>query len=161
MNYIIQNKQLTLQHIPGNGAWTYQLIIPNTKDIKGKWGDLKVSGTIDGYEIKNKNLGPVKNADKKMAVNAGIRKAINKHGGDTVIVTLYLENQTVNSDTSEIIECFKDAQVLRIFDRLDKVEQIAIIKEIWTAVTDDQKADKIVNAIENLESKKANKIGKH
>ena len=66
MNYIVENEKLTLQYIPGNGAWTYQLIIPNTKDIKGKWGDLKVSGTIDGYEIKNKNLGPVKNSDKKM-----------------------------------------------------------------------------------------------
>ena len=28
----------------------------NTKDIKGKWGDLKVSGKIDNFEIKNKKL---------------------------------------------------------------------------------------------------------
>lgn len=78
MNFIIENEELTLQNIPGNGAWTYQLIIPNTKDIKGKWGDLKVTGTIDGYKIKNKNLGPVKNSDKKMSINSEIRKAINK-----------------------------------------------------------------------------------
>ena len=56
MKYIIENEKLTLQYIPGNGAWTYQLIIPHTKDIKGKWGDLKVSGTIDSYKIKHKNL---------------------------------------------------------------------------------------------------------
>ena len=65
MNYIIQDTPLTIQYIPGNGAWTYQLIIPNTKDIKGKWGDLKVSGTIDHYPIRHKNLVPVKNSDKK------------------------------------------------------------------------------------------------
>ncbi len=152
MNYIINNEELTLQYIPGNGAWTYQLIIPNTKGIKGKWGDLKVSGTIDGYEIKHKNLGPIKNGDKKMSINADIRNAINKSGGDTVRVTLYLENQTVTNDSSEIIACFKDAQVLHIFEQLEKTEQTAILEEIWTAATDEQKTEKIVKAIEKLES---------
>jgi hypothetical protein len=155
MNYIVENEELTLQYIPGNGAWTYQLIIPNTKDIKGKWGDLKVSGTIDGYEIKNKNLGPVKNSDKKISINSEIRNAINKDGGDTVIVTLYLENQTENNDSSEILECFKDAQVFRIFECLDKKEQTEILKEIWSVATDDQKAEKIIKAIENLERKRS------
>lgn len=153
MNYIVKNEKLTLQYIPGNGAWTYQLIIPNTNGIKGKWGDLKVSGTIDGYEIKNKNLAPVKNSDKKMSINSEIRNAIRKDGGDTVIVTLYLENQTESNDSSEILECFKNAQVLRIFERLDKIEQTEILNEIWTVATEDQKAEKIIKAIENLESK--------
>jgi hypothetical protein len=26
-----------------------------------RWGDLKVSGKIDNFKIKNKNLGPMKN----------------------------------------------------------------------------------------------------
>jgi hypothetical protein len=152
MNYIVENEKLILQYIPGNGAWTYQLIIPNTKDIKGKWGDLKVSGTIDGYEIRNKNLGPIKNSDKKMSINSEIRNAINKDGGDSVIVTLYLENQTENKDSSEILECFKDAQVLQIFEQLDKIEKTEILKEIWTVAMDDQKVEKIIKAIEYLES---------
>ncbi|MCB0448718.1 MAG: DUF1905 domain-containing protein [Confluentibacter sp.] len=161
MDYIIKNKKLTLQYIPGNGAWTYQVIIPNTKNIKGKWGDLKVSGTIDGFEIKNKNLGPVKNSDKKLAVNSEIRNAINKDGGDTVIVTLYLENKTENNDSSEIFACFKDAEVLSVFERLDKIEQTEILNEICTVATDDQKAEKIIRAIENLESKRRLTTGKH
>ena len=65
MNFIVENEKLKIQYIPGNGAWTYQLIIPNTKDIKGKWGDLKVSGKIDNFEIKYKNLGPIKTPTKK------------------------------------------------------------------------------------------------
>ena len=154
MNYIVENEKLILQYIRGNGAWTYQLIIPNTKDIKGKWGDLKVSGTIDGYEIKNKNLGPLKTSDKEMSINSEIRNAINKDGGDTVIVTLYLENQTEKNDSSEILECFNDAQVLNIFKRLDKIEQTDILNEIWTVATDHQKAEKIIKAIENLENKR-------
>jgi hypothetical protein len=46
-----------------SGVWTYQLIVPNTKGIKGKWGDLKVSGKIDNFKLKNK-LGPMKNLIK-------------------------------------------------------------------------------------------------
>ena len=72
-----------------DGAWTYQLIIPNTKDIKGKWGDLKVSGTIDSYEIKNKNLGPVKNSDKKMAIK---QEPIIKNGLEKKIMFFSLKN---------------------------------------------------------------------
>lgn len=154
MNYIIKNEKLTLQYIPGNGAWTYQLIIPNTKDIKGKWGELKVSGTIDGYPIKNKNLGPVKNSDKKLAINSEIRNAINKTGGDTVVVNLILENQIAQTNYSEIMECFSDAQVLHIFKRLKKSEQKAILNEISNVETVDQKAEKIVNSIKKLESQK-------
>ncbi len=153
-NYIIENEKLTLQYIPGNGAWTYQLIIPNTKDIKGKWGDLKVSGTIDGFEIKNKNLGPIKNSDKKMAINSEIRNAINKTGGDTVTVTLFLENQNNKTDYSEILECFRDAQVLPIFKKLQKKEQQELLNDISNVATIDQKAEKIVSSIEKLESKR-------
>jgi hypothetical protein len=153
MNYIIEREKLRLQYIPGNGAWTYQLIIPNTKEIKGKWGELKVSGTIDGYAIKNKNLAPVKNADKKMSINSEIRNAINKSGGDSVIVTLYLENKSKNHDSSEILNCFKDAQVLESFERLHTTEQTEILSLIQTAATDDQKAEKIIKAIEHLENK--------
>ena len=154
MNYIIENEKLTLQYIPGNGAWTYQLIIPNTKDIKGKWGDLKVSGTIDGFEIKHKNLGPIKNSDKKMAINSEIRNAINKEGGDTVTVTLYLENQSNKTDYDEILDCFKEAQVLPIFEKLPKNEQVAILNDISNVATVDQKAEKIISSIEKLESKR-------
>ncbi|MGC1514582.1 MAG: DUF1905 domain-containing protein [Maribacter sp.] len=153
MNYIIENEKLTLQYIQGNGAWTYQLIIPNTKNIKGKWGDLKVSGTIDGFEIKHRNLGPVKNSDKKISINSEIRNAIHKEGGDTVIVTLYLENQIKKNDRSEILECFRDAQVLHIFKRLNRIEQAEMLNEIFTAATDVHKADKIIQVIKVLEGK--------
>ena len=154
MNYLVENEELTLQYIPENGAWTYQLIIPHTKEIKGKWGDLKVSGTIDGFEIKHKNLGPLKNSDKKMSINSEIRNALNKTGGDTVIVTLYLENQSKTTDHSEILECFKDAQVLQIFERLDKIAQTQLLNEILTAATDEQKAGKIIQTIESLKHQK-------
>jgi hypothetical protein len=154
MNYIVKNEKLVIQHIPGNGAWTYQLIIPNTKDIKGKWGDLKVSGTIDDYVIKHKNLGPMKNSNKKMALNSDIRKAINKSGGDFVMVTLFLEKQNNIDDNNEILECFKDADVLEVFEKMNKKNQFEILQDIKSVATEDQKAAKIVKTIENLENLK-------
>ena len=153
MDYIINNEELIIQHIPGNGAWTYQLIIPNTKDIKGKWGDLKVSGTIDNFEIKNKNLGPMKNADKKMALNSEIRNSLGKGAGDLVNVTLYLEDRIhVQTNENEMIfECFKDAEVLVIFKQLKVEEQKEIIESINSVATENQKADKIIKVIAKLE----------
>lgn len=153
MNYIVENEKLEIQYIPGNGAWTYQLIIPNTKDIKGKWGDLKVSGKIDDYEIINKNLGPLKNSDKKMSLNSEIRNFIGKGGGEFVNVTLYLVNEnTEKKNENEIIfECFKDAEVLSIFKKLKIEEQNEIIQNINSTATENQKVEKIVKFIAKLE----------
>ena len=153
MNFIVENEKLEIQYIPGNGAWTYQLIIPNTKNIKGKWGDLKVSGKIDNFEIKNKNLGPMKNSDKKMALNSEIRNFIGKDAGDFVNVTLFLENQNeVKTNENEMIfECFKDAEVLNIFNKLKINEQNEIILSINSTATENQKVEKIVKFIAKLE----------
>ena len=153
MNFIVENEKLEIQYIPGNGAWTYQLIIPNTKNIKGKWGDLKVSGKIDNFEIKNKNLGPMKNSDKKMAINSEIRNSIGKGAGDFVNVTLFLENQNEEktNENEMIFECFKDAEVLSIFNKLKIDEQNEIILRINSTATENQKVEKIVKFIAKLE----------
>ncbi len=153
MNYIIENEKLEIQYIPGNGAWTYQLIIPNTKDIKGKWGDLKVSGKIDDYVLENKNLAPLKNSDKKMSLNAEIRNFIGKGGGDFVNVTLYLVNQNVDKSNKNemILECFKDAEVLNKFKKLKIEEQNEIIANINSVATENQKVEKILQYIAKLE----------
>ena len=92
MKKIIDNQKLKLEYKKGFGAWTYHLRIPDTADIEGKWGFLKVSGTIDGYEIKRINLAPRKNEDKIISINKKIRDAIGKSGGDIVNVTLFLHD---------------------------------------------------------------------
>lgn len=153
MNFIVENEKIKIQHVPGNGAWTYHLIIPNTKNIKGKWGDLKVSGKIDTYEVKNKNLAPLKNSDKKMALNADIRNFIGKGIGEFVNVTLYLENHNIEikNENEMIIECFKDALVLNIFEKLKIDEQNEILKNINSSATENQKVERILKFITKLE----------
>jgi len=89
LEYLVQNAQLELKHVPNKGAWTYHIQIPHTKHIVGKWGSLKVAGYVDHYKIERINLFSIKGQDKLISINAKIRKAINKSGGDMVTVTLY------------------------------------------------------------------------
>lgn len=89
---LIENLPLTLEYVPGLGAWTYHLRIPGTQDLEGRWGYLKVSGSIDGYPVANINLAPRKGEDKLISINKAIRDAIGKTGGDTVVVTLFLHD---------------------------------------------------------------------
>lgn len=89
---IIDNEELELQYKKGFGAWTYHLRIPGTASIRGRWGFLKVTGTIDDYEIKNLNLAPRKNEDYIISINKKIRDSIGKSNGDMVKVTLFLHD---------------------------------------------------------------------
>ena len=118
MNYLVKDQKLELKYEPNKGAWTYHIQIPNTKQIIGKWGSLKVSGFIDDYKIESINLFTISRQDKLISVNHKIRKEIKNSGGDTVNVTLYLLTTKEQIAEKEIIETFKDAEVLNDFENL-------------------------------------------
>lgn len=141
---LLKNKKLILQHVTGKGAWTYHLVIPGTKDIRGKWGFMKVSGNIDHYEFKNLNLAPLKGEDKRISINSEIRKAIGKKGGDEVVVTMYKTTDNRLALEDEVKACFKDAEVYEKFRSLPDNEQEHIIKEILSQ-HDESKQDKMIN----------------
>ena len=106
MRYIVKDKELILKFMPGKGSWTYLLEIPDTKDIKGNWGSIKVSGFIDNYPIESKNLLPLKGQDKILSINNTIRKAINKSGGEPVIVTLYI-HESADQMSEKVGKCYR------------------------------------------------------
>lgn len=91
MDYIIKDRKLELIYTQGKGAWTYKINVPNTSDIKGSWGTIKVSGDINGYKIKSHNLMPNKGEDMYMSINDEIRKHANADDGDLLNVTLSLD----------------------------------------------------------------------
>ncbi|MCF0065674.1 DUF1905 domain-containing protein [Dyadobacter chenwenxiniae] len=150
MKKLLENEKLILQHEPGKGAWTYHLIIPGTKDIRGSWGEMKVSGTIDGYEFKDLNLAPVTDADKMISVNGTIRKAINKGGGDEVIVTLYMNSDNKLSSKDQLLDCFDNAGLLKEFKALPNEEQEEIINTILSQPNESRQEQKIMAAITKL-----------
>ena len=90
MKYLVKDEKLKLKYVPEKGAWTYHVSIPGTSNMNVRWGYTKVAGSIDDYQIKSKNLALFRKEDAMISINETIRKAINKTGGDTVIVTLYL-----------------------------------------------------------------------
>ena len=64
--------------------------VPDTKQISGPWGSIKVRGTIDGCDFGVMNLMPLRDKNAIMSINAKIRKSIGKSGGDAVVVTMWL-----------------------------------------------------------------------
>lgn len=127
---IIENELLQINHIPGKGAWTYNIVIPNTKDIKGKAGSIRVNGSIDNYEIINRSLVLVTNGDKMLPINQDIRNTLNKTGGDFVTVTMSLVGGDISVTEIDILDCFKDAEVLGVFEKMNDTDKNDIIRDI-------------------------------
>jgi hypothetical protein len=150
MEYLIKNKKLELKYEAGKGAWTYHIQIPNTKHIVGKWGSLKVSGTIDNHKIDSVNLFTITGQDKLISINSKIRKAINKDGGDTVTVTLYLLTSKEQITEKEILETFKEAEVLNAFKNLSEVEKNNIIGKITSLHSEEKQIKMILKFIDQL-----------
>jgi Domain of unknown function (DUF1905) len=150
MDYIIKDEKLELIYQHGKGAWTYHLRIPNSKNIEGKWGDIVVSGFIDNFEISRRQLAPIKGEDKMLSINAEIRKAINKKGGDIVTVTLYLLSNKQQITKQQILETFKDSEVLKAFEKLNKIEQNEIFGSIISQTNEEKQVKIIVKHIDKL-----------
>lgn len=150
MKKLIDNKQLELIYERGKGAWTYHIVIPNTAEIEGKWGSLKVSGRIDNYELKPMNLAPRKEKDKMISINKEIRDEIGKGGGDKVMVTLFLHTKNRINEDLEIFQCFKDAGVLDKFQAVNDKRKKEIIVSIYEQNTEEEQIDKINTIINQL-----------
>ena len=150
MEYLVKNKKLELKYQPGKGAWTYHIQIPNTKHLVGKWGSMKVAGTIDNYKIESINLAKLGDQDKLISINSAIRKAINKTGGDTVTVTLYLLTSKEQITKKEILATFNESGVLKVFKKLIEDEQNEVIRKITSQKTDEQQVKMILKFIDQL-----------
>lgn len=150
MEYLVKDEKLELKYQPGKGAWTYHIQIPNTKHIVGKWVSMKVSGTIDNYKIESINLAKLGDQDKLISINAKIRKVINKSGGDTVTVTLYLLTSREQITEKEVLETFKDSGVLKAFKKLSEEDRNEIIGKIISLKSGDKQVKMILKYIDQL-----------
>lgn len=150
MKKIIENKHLVLQYKKGYGAWTYHLVIPGTASLEGKWGDLKVSGRIDDYELSEMNLAPRGDQDKMISVNKTIRESIGKTGGDMVTVTLFLHSKRPLIDKAEVIKCFEDAGVKNAFLNLDTHKRDSIIEQLTSLRSEELLIKNITLIIDDL-----------
>jgi len=151
MQQLICKQELELLHQQGKNAWPVFVQIPDTRDLKGKWGDLKVTGTIDGHPIGVMNLAPIKGKDKILLVNAATRKVIQKNSGERVMVELYLIDYVENIQEQHILDSFRDADVLSRYEALSRVQQQEIIREVLEATSEERQIQLIVKHINLLD----------
>jgi hypothetical protein len=150
MEYIIKDEKLELIYEHGKGAWTYHLRIPNSKNIEGKWGEIVVSGFIDNFEISRRQLAPIKGEDKMLSINGEIRKAINKKGGDIVTVSLYLLKKKEGITEKQILETFKESEVLEAYKKLNESEKNEILESIISQKVEEKQIKTIIKHIDKL-----------
>jgi hypothetical protein len=150
MQCLVKDQELEIQYEPGKGAFTYHISLPNTSHIKGRWGFLKVSGIIDDFSIQSKNLFTIAGSDKMMAINSQIRKALNKTGGDRVMVTLFLDQPQAKAGEQEVMTSFDDAGVLVQFQKLTKGEQREILADIFSSSDEEKQVKSILTWIDKL-----------
>lgn len=87
---LLDRVELPLHYKPNNGAWTYYIEIPLTKKPTVGWGKVKVYGKIDDEPLPERFLAPRKGQLPIISINKSLREALQKTGGDRVLVTLYM-----------------------------------------------------------------------
>ena len=144
------NGHCVLQKSAGKGGWTF-FTMPVFENLpKKKNSTVRVRGFIDSYELKDFNIWAMKKGTF-LAVKAEIRKAIQKEEGDTVKVTLWLdEPQMVIPE--DFLACLRDEpQLLKRFESYSEQAKKETLDWIFAAKTEDEKIARMAKIIEKLE----------
>jgi hypothetical protein len=145
------DKDFLLEKFPGKGGWTYAVIreIPPARNAHFGW--VKVSGSIDGFPLKNYRLMPMGKGVLFLPVRAEIRKRIGKEAGDSVRIILFLED-TIPEVSGEIMDCFETEppKALETFLALTEEERKAYLDWIGEARREETKTERIAKMMDQL-----------
>lgn len=145
------NNFFKIQRQPNKGGWHYVVIsgIPATEKLYA--GLVKVSGTVDHYEIKQFNLLPMKNGDMLLPLKAALRKAIHKKEGDTVQVILFRDSSDVVVPDYIIASFMDSPKAYHFFMSLSESNKKYYVDWIEASKKMETKANRIIKAMEQLE----------
>lgn len=144
------DKEYLLEKIAGKGGWTYAKIPEIPQDKQKPFGLVRVRGTIDHYGIEGYHLMPFGNGQLFLPLKAEIRKKIKKQAGDTVHVVLYADDLPTEIP-EELVLCLKhESDVYERFLAYSNAEQKSIIAHIYSAKTEQTKADRILKLMNKI-----------
>jgi hypothetical protein len=144
------NKKYILERFAGKGGWTYARIPEILQNKKNHFGWVKVTGTIDGYEIKKYHLMPMGNGKLFLPVKAEIRKKIKKSEGDYVHIILYADNEPLEVP-EEMLLCLQiEPAALTFFNSLSESERKFYIQWVYSAKKEETKVNRLVKTIDRL-----------
>lgn len=148
------DKEYLLEKFPGKGGWTFARIPEIQPNERTPFGWVRISGTIDDFEIRSYNLQSMGNGKLFLPIKAEIRKKIKKKEGDYVRIILFEDNLPTEI-TDELKQCFMDEpKALETFLSYTNTEQKTIIEWIYSARTDKIKITRIVETINKIVSTK-------
>lgn len=141
-----------LEKIPGKGGWTYVRLPGVSSDYRGKFGTVKVSGTIDEYELLSYSLMPIRDGGLFLPVKSEIRKKTGKKEGDKVYIKLYADAENLPATTAEdLLVCLQDEPgAYQIYQSYTETERNAFLDWIGSASQDELRVQRIAQTIDML-----------
>jgi hypothetical protein len=142
-----------LEKFPGKGGWTFIRLPLSGLGSKNYFGMFKVSGKIDSHTFESKNLMPYGDGTLFLPVSKEIRKKILKESGSKVHLQLF-RNEFPNQVPDELRSCLLDYPgKLAIFLALPIPEQKLWLEAIYSAQTEEKKAEQIVRLLGVLDKR--------
>ena len=151
MQHLLFEGDIVLEKMPMKGGWTYALLPPVIKGGKKNFGWARVNAVIDGCELANASLMPIKGGRLFLAVKAEIRKKIGKEAGDTVRILLYGDKPVEEVAEDDFAEALKnDPEALKRFNRLSAEQQNAWRTWIYAAGASEDIVERMAKAIDDI-----------
>lgn len=139
-----------LEKFSGKGGWTFVRLPISQLGSRTHFGMLKVSGSVDTFEFKEKTLMPMGDGFLFLPISKEIRTQIKKGEGEKVILQLF-RNGIPHQLTDELRDCLMDDPgKLELYLSLTSEEQMRWLEMIYSANTEEQKAERIVRLLEYL-----------
>lgn len=140
-----------MERMAGKGGWTYIVLPPVPRTSWGPFGWLKVRGSIDKIPLEHYKLMPMKDGRLFLPVKAQLRKQLKKEAGDTVHVTLYINDLTYEIP-EELIDCLTvEPTALKRFNEQSESEQKRLVEWIYEAKSEETKVRRIAQLIDMMQ----------
>lgn len=148
------DKRFIIQKQTAKGGWHFVVIPAIPPKYKNEQGLVRIRGFVDGFELRQFNLLPIKTGESMLVLNAQLRKSIGKKAGDTVQVKLYPDQSKVSVPEEILDSLLQSEEAYSFFQTLTESNKKYYIDWVMEARMIDTKVSRIVKMIRQLEHKK-------